>query len=253
MRSKYFAKRNFLEMSREPLSYIFCLGFPLVMLAIMSVINNSIPEEAHMTLFQIQHIGPGIIIFGFTFVMLFTCLSVATDRSNAFLIRLYASPMKGVNFITGYTLPMGLVCLVQAFITLVACVILGFFMDYQFNIGYLLLDLVFLIPSIVLFVGFGLLFGTLFNEKAAPGLCSIVICLCGMLGGIWMDVEAITGFFNKLCKVLPFYHCVKVSKLVCVGNLSDAMKPFLITLGYAVVVYIVAVFVFRKKMQNDLR
>lgn len=242
-----------MEIAREPLSYIFCLGFPIVMLIIMSVVNKSIPPEAHMTLFQIQNIGPGILIFGFTFVMLFTCLSVANDRENAFLIRLYASPMKGFDFITGYTLPMTGIALMQCLITIVASIVIGLMTGYHFQLGYLLLNLIFLIPAMILFIGFGMLFGTLFNQKAAPGLCSIVICACGMIGGIWMDVDAISGGFNTFCKLLPFYHCVKVTRFVTVGDLSGAMKPLLITVIYAIIIYVIAIVVFRGKMQKDLK
>ena len=87
-----FSSRNFKELLRDPLSYIFCLGFPLIMLIIMSVINESIPPEANMTLFRIENLAGGIAVFGLSFVMLFTTLTVSKDRSGAFLVRLYATP-----------------------------------------------------------------------------------------------------------------------------------------------------------------
>ncbi len=49
-----FSGRNLKELLRDPLSYIFCLGFPLVMLVIMSIVNQSIPPEAGMTIFNIE-------------------------------------------------------------------------------------------------------------------------------------------------------------------------------------------------------
>ena len=39
MKSIVFAKRTIKEILRDPLSYIFCLGFPLVMLIIMSIVD----------------------------------------------------------------------------------------------------------------------------------------------------------------------------------------------------------------------
>lgn len=219
----------------------------------MTIVNNSIPKEANMTLFEIQSIGPGIVVFGFTFVMLFTSLRVANDRKNAFLIRLYASPMKGIDFISGYTLPMIGISLIECLITLIVAFILGFVNDYTFHIGYLLMNLIFLIPSIILMIGFGLLFGTLFNENTAPGICSILISACGMIGGIWMDVDALGNGLLTFCKVLPFYYCVKVAKLVTVGDVSGAMIPLFITLLYATAIYVIAVLVFCSKMQKDLK
>ena len=52
-----FSVRNFRELIRDPLSYIFCLGFPLVMLIIMTVVNKSIPPEAGMTIFNIENLS----------------------------------------------------------------------------------------------------------------------------------------------------------------------------------------------------
>ena len=150
MRIKYFAQRNFTELRRDPLSYIFCLGFPIIMLFVMTIINNSIPKEANMTIFQIQSLGPAIIIFGLTFVMLFTCLTISNDRSSAFLVRLYASPMQGIDFLAGYTLPMTVIAIAQCVITLATSVVIGLFDNYTFNIGYLLLSIVFLLPTMVL-------------------------------------------------------------------------------------------------------
>ena len=253
MRIKYFAQRNFTELRRDPLSYIFCLGFPIIMLFVMTIINNSIPKEANMTIFQIQSLGPAIIIFGLTFVMLFTCLTISNDRSSAFLVRLYASPMQGIDFLAGYTLPMIVIAIAQCVITLATSVVIGLFNNYTFNIGYLLLSIVFLLPTMVLFIAFGLLFGSLFNEKASPPLCSIIICACGMLGGIWMDLDTLGGGFAKVCKMFPFYHGVKVAREVAIGHIEDAMPSFLITFAYSIVVFITAVFVFRSKMQKDLK
>ena len=46
MRIKAFCIRNIKELLRDPLSYIFCLGFPIIMVTIMTIVNNSIPKEA---------------------------------------------------------------------------------------------------------------------------------------------------------------------------------------------------------------
>lgn len=253
MRIKAFSIRNAKEILRDPLSYIFCLGFPIVMLIIMTIVNASIPKEAHMTIFQIQNLGPGIAVFGLTFTMLFTCLCVSKDRSSAFLIRLYASPMKGVDFITGYTLPLVLIATAQCILTYLASIIIGAFTDYTFNFGNLLLSLLVLMPSMFLFIGLGLLFGTLFKEKAAPGLCSIIISVAGMLGGIWMDVDAMGGILADVCKVMPFYQGVKAARMAVNGKYAEIGKPLIIVCAYAAVTYLLAVLVFRKKMQDDLK
>ena len=64
MKGLVFAQRTIKEILREPLSYIFCLGFPLLMLLIMSVLNESLPKEAGMSLFALENLAPGTVYFG---------------------------------------------------------------------------------------------------------------------------------------------------------------------------------------------
>lgn len=253
MRFIVFAGRNAKELLRDPISYIFCLGFPLVMLVIMTVLNESIPAEANMVIFRIDYLSSGIAVFGLTFVMLFTCLQVAKDRSSAFLLRLYASPMTAAEFIGGYILPILVIAVLQSMITYLASVLIGAVTGYTFRIAGLLLAMIVLLPADFLFIGLGLLFGTIFNEKAAPGLCSVIISLSAILGGIWMDVEALGGVLKKICEALPFYHIVEAARDAVRGNAGQIAGHLLVVAAYAVVVFALSVFVFAKKRQQDLR
>ena len=134
-----------------------------------------------------------------------------------------------------------------------AAVIIGAVNGYEFQFGNLILCLLTLIPSAVLFIGLGLFFATLVNDKAAPGISSICITAASLLGGIWMDVDSVGGTLAKICKVLPFYHGVKAARMAINGDFSGIGKPLGIILLYACVIYILAVVVFRKKMQSDLK
>lgn len=248
-----FSARNFKEIIRDPLSYIFCLGFPLVMLFVMTLVNDGIPPEAGMTIFRIDNLAGGIAVFGLTFVMLFTCLSVAKDRSGAFLVRLYATPMRSGDFILGYVLPTSLLAVLQLLITLAASFIVSLITGIKLNPLGLLLAVLSLLPTVVMMIAFGLLFGTLFSEKAAPGLCSIVISLASFLGGVWFDADGLGGVMLKICEVLPFYHAVKAARTASALNFDGYLPHLLITLAYAVVVTAASVIVFKNKMKADLQ
>ncbi|WP_310605481.1 ABC transporter permease [Anaerosporobacter sp.] len=252
MKSIIFAKRTLTEILRDPLSYIFCLGFPLLMLILMSIINESIPAEANMDVFQIQNLAPGIAVFGLTFVMLFTCLQVSKDRATAFLIRLYAAPIKSHEFIIGYTYPVILIAVIQSFITFLSAIVIGAVNGYSFHLINIVICVLVLLPSAFLFIGFGLFIATLLSEKAAPGICSILITASCMLGGIWMDVDAIGGTLAKVCKALPFYHGVSAARMAISGHYHELLKPLVIISVYAVVIYLLAVFLFKRKMQSDV-
>lgn len=251
-RTMSFAARNIKEILREPLAYIFCLGFPLVMLVVMTLVNESIPAQANMTLFNINKLTGGMAVFGLTFVMLFTCLNISKDRSGSFLVRLYATPMNGADFILGYTLPMLALSFAQILITFAAGLVAALVTQQTLDIGGMLLAAAALIPSAVMFICFGLLFGTLFNEKAAPGLCSVLISLASFLGGVWFDADSTGGVLLTICKVLPFYHCVKTAHLLFAMKTEGLGVHLLVTLAYTAAVALAAVLVFRSKMRADL-
>ena len=253
-RAAAFTSRNIKELIRDPLSYIFCLGFPIVMLIIMSVVNSSIPPEAGMTVFRIDNLAGGVAVFGQTFVMLFTALTVAGDRSHSFLVRLYATPMRSADFTAGYMLPMLIIALAQNIITYAAAFIISLITGYDLSIGGLLLSVIVNIPSEVMFIGFGLLFGTILNEKAAPGICSIIISVGSMLGCIWFDADSIGGAMLAICRCTPFYYCTKCARsAIALDFVSDVfIIPLVIVLCCAVVIAGLAAFTFGRKMRADL-
>lgn len=249
-----FTSRNIKEMLRDPLSYIFCLGFPLVMLIIMTIVNESIPPEANMTVFRIDNLSGGIAVFGQTFIMLFTAITVAGDRKGAFLVRMYASPMQSVDFILGYILPMLAISIAQTFITYLASFIISIITGTELSIAGLMLSWVSSIPSAVMFAAFGMLFGTLFNDKAAPGVCSIIISLGSFLGGIWFDAEGTGGVMLKCCKCLPFFYCTKVvrSSAAIEFGFDGFILPLIVVIACATVIFAISSVVFRMKMRADL-
>ena len=253
MRIKAFCIRNIKELLRDPLSYIFCLGFPIIMVTIMTIVNNSIPKEAGIEIFKLKFLSPAIIIFGYAFVMLFTSILISKDRTSTFLTRLYASPMKSIDFILGYTIPFLIIALCQSIITFIYSGFIGIFTGYTFKISNVLVCILVMIPSAIMFIGLGILFGTLFNEKAAPGIGSLIITLTCMMGGVFMDVDSLSGGLKSICYKLPFYNGVKVARMAVNGNNSEILKSLIIVFIYSIVIYILSVVLFKKKMKRDFK
>ena len=123
-----FASRNTKEMLRDPLTLIFGLGFPLVLIFLLSAIQASIPVK----LFEIQHLTPGVTVFGLAFMTLFSATIIAKDRSSSLLQRLYTTPLTPLDFILGYTLPMIPLSVAQCVICYIAAIVLG--LDITINI-----------------------------------------------------------------------------------------------------------------------
>ncbi|MBR6404362.1 MAG: ABC transporter permease [Eubacterium sp.] len=255
MKTIVFAKKNLIELSRDVLGYIFCIAFPIVMLIIMSVVNESIPKEAGMSIFRIDNLAGGVLIFGQTFIMLFTAIQVTNDRSSSFLIRLFSSPMKGRDFALGYILPMLLVSIVQAVVTFTAAIIISKVVGYDLNLGGLALAVVTTLPSAMMFISIGLIFGSILNEKSAPGVCSVIVSGGTFLGGVFFDAEGVGGSIYKVCKCLPFIYCTKVARasvnMDITGSFDKFGRPFTVTVLSALVISVIAILVFGRQMKKD--
>ena len=249
-----FADRNRKEILRDTLSYIFCLAFPIAMLIIMTLVDKSIPKEAGMTVFRIDNLSVGIAVFGQAFVMLFTGLTVSKDRSGSFLVRMFATPMRSSDFVMGYILPMLVIALVQNLLIYMAGLAVSLFTGYTVSPVGLLISMVTLIPSAVMFIATGLIFGTLFSEKSAPGLCSIVISVSSFLGCIWFDAEKTGGVLLAVCRALPFYYCTKAGRSAVRLELgiNDWLIPLMIVTACASALAAASSLAFRSRMKADL-
>lgn len=108
-RAMAFARRNARELVRDPLTVGFSLGFPLVLLALLTIIQRNIP----VSMFEIDRLAPGVAAFGLTFAALFSATLIARDRASSLMLRLCASPMRPGDFIAGYLAPMLPLCAAQ--------------------------------------------------------------------------------------------------------------------------------------------
>ena len=207
-----FYKRNLKEVLRDPIIYIFCLGFPIAMFLLFYVINKF--SSGNTPTFEVLSLLPGIMVFSYSFVMLTLAIIVSKDKQTSFLKRLYSSPMKSYHFIFGYSLVGLFIGLLQTTI----CVLTGFIISLISNVdfisvGNIILLIISQLPILITNIFFGVLFGTIFNDKSAPGICSIFISLSGILGGCWMPVETM-GAFELFCRFLPFYPSVYIGRII---------------------------------------
>ena len=73
MKTLVFSSRNTKEILRDPLNLAFGLGFPIVVLMLLSAIQANVPVD----LFKIDKLTPGIVIFGLSFVSLFSGMLIS--------------------------------------------------------------------------------------------------------------------------------------------------------------------------------
>ncbi|MBQ6873634.1 MAG: ABC transporter permease [Clostridia bacterium] len=243
MRMLTFAKRCTKEILRDPINLGFGLGFPLVLLLLLSAIQANVP----VSLFEINTLTPGITVFGLSFMTLFSATLIAKDRESALLQRLYTTPLKGFDFIIGYMLPLLPIAIGQTVICYLFAILLG--LTVSVNIIYAIIGI---IPMAVFNIALGLLCGSALGVKQVGGICGALLTnLSAWLSGVWFDLKLVGGFFEKAANVLPFAHAVELEKALFTGNHEVVGTHILPIILYSVFVTALAVFCFLRKMKKQ--
>ncbi len=241
MRMINFAKRNFKELIRDPLGLVFEIALPLFLLFIFQQFN--IPAENY----RLENFTPSIILFGFSFITLFTATLIAKDRTSSFLIRLGASPMKSSDFILGYIISLLPIVLIQNILFFSIAIIMGL----EFSISIIPTILVSMIIS-VFFISLGILIGSLVSEKGTGGLGSIIVQLVCFTSGMYFPKEAMGGVFEAICEVLPFEACLNIIQGTLHNDYSNlTVINIIVFLIYFIAVLLLSIIVFKKRMVSN--
>ena len=241
MRMLNFAKRNFKELIRDPLSLVFEIALPLFLLFIFQQFN--IPDE----IYKIENFTPSIILFGFAFITLFSSTLIAKDRTSSLLIRLGTSPMKSSDYILGYILSLVPIILIQEVLFFILAIILGL----KFSISIIFTILVSLVISIF-FISIGILIGSITSEKGTGGIGSIIVQLVCFTSGMYFPKEVVGKFFATLCEILPFESCLNIIKGVLNNNLEIiSTRNIIVFVVYTVITLVLSIVMFKRSMTSD--
>ena len=243
MRTWTFAKRCMKEILRDPLNLAFGLGFPLVLLVLLSAIQANIP----VPLFEIDTLAPGITVFGLSFITLFSATLIAKDRESALLQRLYTTPLTGMDFILGYMLPILPIAIGQ----IVICYLFAIFLGLSVSMN-ILFAVIGIIPMAVFNIALGLLCGSVFGVKQVGGICGALLTnLSAWFSGVWFDLNLVGGTFRKIAYLLPFVHGAELEKALFLGNFDAAASHLLPVVLYSMGTITIAVFLFLRQMKNQ--
>ena len=238
-----FANRTMKEILRDPLTMAFGLGFPVILLLLLSLIQSNIPVD----MFELHYLTPGITVFGLSFMTLFSAQLISKDRTSSLLTRLYTTPLKATDFIMGYLLPIIPLCLAQTVICYAIALILGL----PFSVNIIWAVLMVLVPSFF-YIALGLLCGSAMTEKQVGGICGALLTnLSAWLSGIWFDISMLGKVVNAIANALPFIHAVELERAVVIGDFSAALPHLIWVLAYGIVIMVIAVFIFLRQMKKQ--
>lgn len=248
MRMLTFTKRTLKEIVLDPLSVVFGIGFPIILLLLFSAISRGIPNGYAPDTFQLTQLTPAITVFGLSFLTLFAALLVSKDRGSSFLQRLFTTPLTAVDYIVSYMLPLLPIALLQSVVCYAVALILG--LEFTVNI---LLTLIGTLVIALFFSALGLFFGTILNEKQVGGLCGALITnITAWFSGAWFSLDMVGGAFKVIGQILPFYHAVEIQRALLRGNFDGLFVEghLWILLAYTVVTLIAAIAVFTFRMRE---
>lgn len=244
MRLLAFSGRNSKEILRDPLSLVFGIGFPVILILLISLMKRSL-DDMPVEVFGIESFAPGMAVFGLSFLALFLGMLISNDRNSSFLMRLFASPLTGFDYIVGYSLPLLPIAVFQSAICFATALLFG--LPISANI---LLAIVVLIPVAALFISFGLLMGTHLSFSQVGGIGSILINVGAWLSGTWFNLDMIGGAFRTICYALPFAHAVDAVEAAITGDFASILPHVLWVIAYTAGIFALAVYSFRQKMKS---
>ena len=243
MRMWAFSSRTAREILRDPLTLFFGLGFPLILLCLLTAIQANVP----VSLFEIERLTPGIAVFGLSFVTLFSATLISRDRETAFLWRLYTTPLTAADFILGYALPIIPIAAVQSAV----CYTAALFMGLRLSAA-VIYAVLFIIPVSLFYIALGLLCGSVLSVKQAGGICGALLTnLSAWLSGVWFDLDLVGKAFKRIAYLLPFVHATELERAVTAGEYSHILPHFIWVLGYTAVTATAAVLLFLRQMKKQ--
>lgn len=244
MKCLAFADRNRKEFLRDPLTLIFGIGFPVILILLIALMKNSIqgmPDE----LFPMESFAPGMAVFGLSFLSLFLGTLISNDRNSSFLMRIFASPLTSADYIIGYSIWLFPISIIQSTV----CFLTASFFGLSLNVN-TLVAIVVLLPVAALFISMGLLLGAIFTYRQVGGIASIIVNISAWFSGTWFDLNLIGGTFKNICYFMPFAHAVDSVKLAISGDYNMIFQHMTWVLTYTIILFIIAIFVFKRKVRN---
>ncbi|MDE6875676.1 MAG: ABC transporter permease [Lachnospiraceae bacterium] len=243
MRLLAISGRTAREILRDPLNICFGLGFPVVLLLLLTAIQANVP----VSLFELKRLAPGIAVFGLAFMSLFSSVLVAKDRESALLQRLYTTPLTPWDFILGYALPVLPIALAQSAVCYTVAVLLGL----PVTVG-ILYALLFSLPVSLIFIAVGLACGSVLSSKQVGGVCGALLTnLTAWLSGVWFDLDLVGDGFKTTAGFLPFLHAVELERALLSGDFAGIFPHIYWVAGWGAALLAAAVMLFLKQMKHS--
>lgn len=194
------ARSEFLRVWRTPGFAIPTLLFPAMFYLFFGVLLANGQHGMDQSLYALGGLGsfgvmtPGLFGFGVGFAM---------DRGLGWLLVKRASPMPP----TAYLLAkVAMAMLFALLVTLLLFCMAGFLAHVRLERSQWLILAVTLVLGSIPFCAMGLAVGAWAKPQSAPAIVNLIYLPMSFLSGLWMPLQFLPPFMQKLATVFPAYH-----------------------------------------------
>jgi len=236
-----------LMLSEQLISIINAVTRSFARIEIPITINaNPIHIETEITF--IDFMGPGIIVFGLLILIPTSARIMVRDKEKGFLSRLLTTPARPLDFISGYSLCLIAIAIIQIIIFILAGWLFG--MDI---VGSLWLAFLIFFLTGLSSIGIGMFVASLSkSENQAEPLCWLFAMPLAMLSGVWFSIEMLPSYLRAIAYAFPYAHTIDASRAVLIRGVGvEAISSDLLFLvGWAVVIFAIGIILFRRSMRS---
>ncbi len=235
------ARTEVLKAWRLPVYSVFTLVFPLMFYTVFGLtFGGESAGPINVAAYMLATYGAfgviGAALFGFG-------VGVASERGQGWLRLKRASPMPPAAYFTAKIV----MALIFGLLVVLGLFALGFFLfevrlpapTWAALIGTLLLGT---LP----FCAMGVALGYLAGPNSAAAVVNLVYLPMVFASGLWIPVEQLPGFMQRLAPFLPPYHYAQLAlSTMNVGRGGAAWRHVLVLLGFTALFLRVAVWAYR--------
>lgn len=209
---------------------------------------NASPLHLEADITYIDFIAPGIIVFGLLILVPTSATIMVRDKEKGFLARMLTTPTRPADFISGYSLCLFAIAIVQIIIFMLMARLFG--MDIVGNAGWAFLT--FVLTGICC-IGIGMIIASLSkSENQALPFSWLLSMPLAIISGVWFPIEFMPSWLRGFAHAFPFSHSIEASRDILTRGtgLGAVTTDYLFLIIWAIVIFATGIILFRRNMAS---
>jgi len=209
---------------------------------------NASPLNLKAEITYIDFAAPGIIVFGLLILIPTAARMMVRDKELGFLARMLTTPIRPAEFISGYSLCLFAVAVVQIVIFMLVARLFG--MDIVGNAGWAFL--IFVLTGLSC-IGIGMIIASLTKtENQAEPLSWLISMPLAMLSGAWFSIDLMPSWLRSFAHAFPFSHAIEASRDILIRgtSLGTITTDFLFLGIWTAIIFAAGTILFRRSMAS---